>query len=192
MIEIAPDVNKIKDGTDSELCWAAACSNALAYTEWGDIDPYNTYEKILKYNGNEGGRSGEKLKQYIKAVLKQRVPLTPYVKIVPPLSLIHYTDLESKGACAILSLHVKGRDSGHAITAYSIVPNNQNDVRDGFHCDCVDSDDATQEQRLQIRVFNVALTYDPLKKGLTTDYILGIEFAYIRSAVILYPPERHL
>lgn len=53
MIEIAPDVNKIKDGSDSELCWAAACSNALAYTEWGDIDPYNIYEKFLKYNKNE-------------------------------------------------------------------------------------------------------------------------------------------
>lgn len=29
------DVNKYRDGTDSQLCWAAATANILAYTNWG-------------------------------------------------------------------------------------------------------------------------------------------------------------
>lgn len=65
------DVNKYHSGTDSQLCWAAALANVLAYTNWGYStavsgetpdrwlfsDEYEIYDYFIDNFTNKGGHA---------------------------------------------------------------------------------------------------------------------------------------
>lgn len=188
------DVNKIQDGTDSALCWAAACANALTYTGWNSSDPFDLYDDIKRVKKNEGYGLYRGL-IFCFRLLKIRIYYSKYTMVLPTSFLNICGNLEEKHACLLLSIATEGKMPGHALTAYCSFfdeTRRQDDIRSLKQFLCVDSDDSDSGNRFTVRTFRLNITYNIKKKRMETDYILNGDRAYIRYAVLLLPEQNPL
>ncbi len=194
MVENWIDVNKIQDGTDSALCWAATCTNALTYTGWSNRDPFELYDDIRRERKNEGNGLFRGL-VFCFHLLKIKICYSEYTRILPTSFLNACGNLEEKNACLLLSIATDGESTGHALTAYRSVfdkTRRQDDIRSLKQFLCVDSDDSDSGNRFTVRTFRLNMTYNIEKKRMETDYILNGDRAYIRYAVLLLPEQNPL
>ena len=180
-----PDVNKLNP-SESRLCWAAAASNALAYTGWADEDASEVFFKFKQIieNKNEGGWGYDGLVLYAKTYLRDRPRFLCHVKILPPSFLWLCAGMRDVGACALITLRNSYFEIGHVITAYDAILNDNYDNSDVRTIDaliCTDSDDNRSGTT------NVSLTYNLREKKLYTDYGLNERETFIMSATVLYP-----
>ena len=183
------DVNKIQDGTDSALCWAAACANALTYTGWSNSDPFDLYDDIRQVKKNKGNGLFRGL-VFCFRLLKITIYYSKYIMALPTSFLNVCGNLEEKHACLLLSIATEGNRSGHALTAYRSAfdkQRRQDDIRALKQFLCVDSDDSDIVNRRTKRTFLLNMTYNIEKKRLETDYVLNGKKAYIRYGVLLLP-----
>lgn len=188
------DVNKIQDGTDSALCWAAACANALTYTGWNSRDPFDLYDDIKRVKENKGNGLFRGL-VFCFCLLGIKICYSEYTRILPTSFLNACGNLEEKNACLLLSIAADGLKSGHALTAYRSVfdkTRSQDDIRSLKQFLCVDSDDSDIVNRFTERTFLLNMAYDIEKKRMETDYKLNGNKTYIRYAVLLLPEQNPL
>ena len=190
MVENWIDVNKIQDGTDSALCWAAAAANALSYTGWANESPEEIFDLIKSETGNVKNAAAAGIYVFVRRHLKSISPLNMYVKLLPSSSLWVCHGMKERGACAILGLLNDYIDPGHVITAYeTVIKENTEieDVRSIKQFICTDSDDTLGEPFPQEREITVNIDYDITSKQLNTDYILNKRKSFIDLAVLVLP-----
>lgn len=176
-----PDFNKQWDGTDNNLCWAAACANALCYTGWSDLTLEQTFN-YFKALGNYGGTATYGFNLFFRDYLHRKQSLAPYIRILAPSSLWFCKNLESLGACAVLTLKRGYKESGHIVTAYkAVMKTNKGDPREISHFVCTDSDDD------QFGDFELSVNYDINDKKMKTDYHQEDGKVFISMATVLFP-----
>lgn len=179
MSTVYPDVNKYWTN-DTQLCWAAACANALCYTGWSDLtleQTFNYFQALGDYSGT--ATSGFYL--FFREYLCRKQKLTPYIKILAPSSLWFCKNLESLGACAVLAIKRGFKESGHVVTAYkAVMKSNVNDSREISHFVCADSDDKESGD------FLLTVNYDIVAKKMGTDYYKDNN-GFISMATVLFP-----
>ncbi|MBR5626369.1 MAG: hypothetical protein IKW74_01950 [Thermoguttaceae bacterium] len=184
MIEGWIDINKIGDGSDSKLCWAAAVANALIYTGWALETPDEVFAQMRALVGkNIPGTALRGLNMYFRKHISTTISLGHYIKILPPSFLWVLRDLRNLGGCAILSLKNGNPEDGHVLTAYdsSLSGYPQNDIRAINSFLCVDSDDS------RTGTFVVSLNYDTENRIMKTDYYLNGRQSYVFAATLLLP-----
>lgn len=180
-----PDVNKLYPN-ESRLCWAAAASNALAYTGWADEEACEVFAKFKQVIDNVGGWGYEGLILYAKTYLRGSLSFPRHIKILPPSFLWLCAGMRNVGACALITLRNSYFENGHVVTAYDAILNDNYDNSDVRTIDaliCTDSDDNRSGTT------NVSLTYNLREKKLYTDYRLNEREAFIMSATVLYPRD---
>lgn len=157
-----PDVNKRGDGNDKLLCWAAAASNALFYTEWAGPPLFNSAEEVFRVfvnrfdNVAKNGISAFRF--FFREILGERNDIRDYVKIYPPSLMWRFKDIKQNKQCGIASLWFPGFQYTHLMAfyeIYSLGKANQFKVEDPRHYNqikCSDSDDGIEGNfRLDIK-----------------------------------------
>lgn len=153
-----PDVNKNPDGSESYLCWVAAASNALFYTEWAAPPLFNSAEEVFREVVDRFGnfaRSGmTAFKFFFREILGEQNNVRDYIKIYPPSLMWRLKDIKQNHQCGIVSLWYPGFKYTHLMAfyeIYSLGKANQFKIEDPRHYNQIkysDSDDGVESNFL--------------------------------------------
>lgn len=190
MSTVYPDVNKYWIN-DTQLCWASACANALAWTGWNQaiaaarsvpaLDEEGIYD-IYRFECPMGiGDQRWEVIDAIDWILKYHQIRVPLLKVAQSRSTSDFflaRTILSRGGCVVLGVQTYGNinpadNYGHAITMYETLygtgGNGENDPRRVESILFTDSDDdrqnrlAHQQHNIRLAKFDVSgkLIYFP-------------------------------
>ena len=183
-----PDANKLWDGKDNLLCWAAAVSNALFYTGWAN--QFNSADEVFAlYRDSFSGKSGTAyigVKFFLREILKTDVSIKDYCKLYPPSGLPFCSQMRGTKKCGIVGLRNDSLQYTHLTAFYDYSTEGsyveRNDPRQITHLLYSDSDDGELSNKIMNVTYNISTKrYDALNVS-TIPY-------YIYSVMILSPPS---
>lgn len=187
---VYPDVNKY-DWNDSNLCWAASCSNALAWTGWNraiaaargvsaldEEDLYNIYRFECPRGISDQAWEPIDAIDWILKYHRIRVPLLKVAQSRTPSDFfLAKSILESGRNCVVLGIWTMTQDnqySGHALTNYLTFHgsggNGENDPRRVSEIVYTDSDDAPYDRTVHEEVRDTLPGYEVSEKQIYLAY----------------------
>lgn len=183
-----PDVNKLWDGNDDLLCWAAAASNALFYTGWAD--QYNSAEEVFTLFRNsfddKPGSVYQGIRFFLRVVLQSDSSLQDYIKTYPSSGLPNIEQIKGAKKCGIVGLKNDRIEYTHNVACYDFTEDSsiaeKNDPRRITHLIYSDSDDRELANKTMTIKYNInTKRYDLLDEPLKGYYIYYV--------AILCPPD---
>ena len=168
-----PDI----DQTKTNLCWAAACANALTYAGWNPVFGASGVAEL--YTMFAGLFPQGVLDQTywplsaVRDLIKDRgIAADPLdiIKQRPPYDFPLIEPLIASGGCAILQMDLYYGSTyvnSHALTAYDASYDNNfssKDPRRVTRLTYVDSEDSAQA------IYEMSVTYNPIQRIYLSDY----------------------
>ena len=190
MSTIYPDVNKYYQG-DSNLCWAAACANALVWTGWNQaiaaargvsaLDEegiYDIYRLECPRGISDQGWEAIDAIDWILKYHRIRIPLLKVAQSRSPSDFFLANSILSRPRnCVILGIWTitpKGKVSAHALTNYVTFHgdrgNGDNDPRRVSEIVYTDSDDARGDRTVHKQIRDSLPGYEVSEKQIYLTY----------------------